>query len=216
MKKVLVAGALLLSLTAVNAQDLSLSVVKGPTFKQSYKPFRVDISTGAALPQGSGAKGGVMFSVEPKYTFLGMFSVGLRMEAALMARGYVSSDGSTSSGNVMGSASYLATYDYYLTKVIFKPFVGAGTGIYNLASASFSDNSQNTTVAASGASSKVGGMVRSGFEFHHFRFAVEYNFIGSTNQTITDNNTGAKVGTATTKNGYCSIKIGILLGGGRK
>jgi hypothetical protein len=214
MKKVLVAGIALLTLTAVQAQDI-IGVVKTP-FSQAYKPFRVDISTGAAIPQGSGAKGGVMFSVEPKYTFLGKFSVGVRMEGALMARGYVSSDGSASSGNVAASASYLATYDYYLTKVIFKPFVGGGTGIYNLASASFSDNSQSTTAAASGASSKVGSMVRSGFEFHHFRFAVEYNFIGSTNQTITDNNTGAKVGTASTKNGYCSIKIGILLGGGRK
>jgi hypothetical protein len=214
MKKVLVAGIALLTLTAVQAQDIT-SVVKTP-FSQAYKPFKVDISTGAAIPQGSGAKGGVMFSVEPKYTFLGMFSVGVRMEAALTARGYVASDGSTASGSVAACASYVATYDYYLTKVIFKPFVGAGTGIYNLASASISDNSQNTSLAASGASSKVGGMVRSGFEFHHFRFAVEYNFIGSTNQTITDNNTGDKVGTATTKNGYCSIKLGILIGGGRK
>ena len=216
MKKVLVAGALLLSLTAVNAQDLSLSVVKAPPFTQSYKPFRVDISTGAAIPQGSGAKGGVLFSVEPKYSILGMLSVGLRFEGALTARGYVSGDGSTAGANVAGSFSYVATTDYYLTKVIFRPFVGAGTGIYNLASASFSSGTSNTSIAGSGALTKVGGMVRSGFEVKHFRFAFEYNFIGSTTQPVTDNATGAKVGTATSKNGYCGIKLGILLGGGRK
>lgn len=214
MKKVLVAGIAMLTLTAVKAQEIT-GVVKTP-FSQAYKPFKVDISSGAAIPQGPGAGGGVLFSLEPKYTFLGMFSVGLRMEAALMARGYVSSSGSTVSGSVAASASYLATYDYYLTKVIFKPFVGGGTGIYNLASASVTDNSQNTTVSSSGGTSKPGAMVRSGFEFHHFRLAFEYNFIGKTNQTVTDNSTGEKVGTATTKNGYCGIKIGILIGGGRK
>jgi hypothetical protein len=214
MKKVLVAGIALLTLTAVQAQEIT-SVVKTP-FSQAYKPFKVDISTGAAIPQGPGGGGGVLFSLEPQYTFLGKFTAGLRMEAAIMARGYVSSDGSTVSGSVAANASYLATYDYYLTKVIFKPFVGGGTGIYNTASASFTNNSQNTTVANSGASSKPGTMVRSGFEFHHFRFAIEYNFIGKTTQTETNNTTGDKVGTVTTKNGYCGIKLCILIGGGRK
>lgn len=214
MKKVLVAGIAMLALTAVKAQEIT-GVVKTP-FTQAYKPFKVDISTGAAIPQGPGAGGGVMFSIEPKYTFLGKFMVGLRMEAAVMAHGYVSSDGSSVNGSVSANASYLATYDYYLTKVVFKPFVGGGTGIYNVASASIADNSTNTTLSSSGGSSKVGTMVRSGFEFHHFRFAVEYNFIGKTTQTVTENSTGAAVGTTTSRNGYMAIKLGILIGGGRK
>jgi hypothetical protein len=42
---------------------------------------------GAAIPQGTGAKGGVMFSLEPKYGLpFGMVS-GIRVEGALTARG---------------------------------------------------------------------------------------------------------------------------------
>jgi hypothetical protein len=201
MKKFLVAGILLLSLTAVKAQ--------------SFNPFKVDISAGAAIPQGQGAKGGVLFSVEPKYTFLGLLSVGLRLEGALTGRGFVASDGSYASANIAASTSYLATADYYLTKVIFRPFVGAGTGIYSLAAASFSGDSQGTSTLGTGSSTKAGGMVRSGFEVKHFRLAVEYNFIPNTTEMITDGN-GNKLGTVSAKNSYCGIKIGVLIGGGRR
>jgi hypothetical protein len=214
MKKAILAGALLLSLSAVNAQELS--VVKAPNpFKTAYKPFKVDISMGAAIPQGSGAKGGVLFSVEPKYSFLGMFAVGMRFEGALMARGYVTSDGYSVGANVAGSASYLATYDYYPTRIIFRPFVGGGVGVFNLASASLSSSYTGGSSSSTGGMTMFGYMARSGFEVKHFRLAVEYNFIGKSTQTITDGS-GAKTGTVTTKNGYCGIKLGVLIGGGKK
>jgi hypothetical protein len=212
MKKFLTAGALLLMITAVHAQDLS--VVKAPPFNQTNKPFRVDLSTGFAIPQGSGAKGGIVFAVEPKYTLLGMMSVGLRFEGALTARGYVAPDGTTASANVAASFSYMATYDYYLTKVIFRPFIGAGTGIFNMASANVTEGGYTYSMA-SGSNTKFGGMTRAGFEVHHFRLSFEYNFIGKSSQDVYDN-TGTKVGTVASKNGYCTIKLGVLIGGGKK
>jgi outer membrane protein X len=197
MKKLFLVVLAMLMLSAVQAQ------------------FKFDMMAGAAIPQGTGAKGGVMFSLEPKYGLpFGMVS-GIRVEGALTARGFVANDGSSASANVAGIVSYLVTSDYYPLHYLhigFQPFVGGGTGVFDMAAASFSGNSSND-VEGTGATSKFGGMARSGFQIHHFRFAVEYNFIGSTTQTITDNN-GNKIGTASTKNSYTGIKFGTTIGGG--
>jgi hypothetical protein len=203
MKKTVLAAFLLLSMTAVNAQ--------------LFSPFKVDIATGFADPSGSGAKGGVLFAIEPKYSIIDRLAVGLRLEAAVTARGFYSTanENMTASANVAASVSYLATYDYYLTHFIVRPFVGGGTGIYNMASASFNEDNQNFASTNTGTSTKVGTMVRSGFEFHHFRFAAEYNFIGKTTETVTDNN-GNVQGTVSAKNSYASIKIGFFIGGSRR
>jgi hypothetical protein len=201
MKKTVLAGILLLSLSVVQAQI--------------FNPFKVDISAGYAIQSGQGSSGGALFAIEPKFSIIDRFAVGLRLEAAVTARGFVSNDGTSASANVAASASYLLTYDYYITNFIVRPFVGGGTGVYDMASASFSGNNQGDATVGSGASTKVGTMVRSGFEFHHFRFAAEYNFIGKTTETLTDNN-GNVVGTITAKNSYAGIKIGFFIGGGRK
>lgn len=214
MKRILMAGIFLLALSALHAQELT--VTKAPSFNlHKYKPFKLDVSTGFALPQGPGAGGGVLFAVEPKYSIIDQFAVGLRLEAAIMAHGWVASDGSSASANVAANASYLVTYDYYyLHALVFRPFVGGGSGIYNLASASFSEGGQNSSVAAA-ASSKFGTMFRTGFEVGHFRLAVEYNFIGKTTQTITDGS-GNPIGTITAKNSYAGFKIGFFFGGGKR
>lgn len=200
MKKLFLASLAILTLSAVHAQ------------------FRFDIGAGAAIPQGSGAKGGVMFSLEPQYGLpFGMVS-GIRVEGALTARGYASSDGSSASANVAAVVSYLVTSDYYplhYLKIGFQPFVGGGTGVYDLAAASFSGSMSNSGYSDSegaGATRKFGGMARSGFVIRHFRFSVEYNIIGATTYTYT-NSSGA-VTTLTAKNGYTGIKFEAVIGGG--
>jgi len=178
---------------------------------QTFNPFKVDLAVGGAIPSGSGAKGGVLFSLEPKYAVISRLSVGVRIEAAIMARGYVSNDGSTASANVSAAASYVATSDYYYTHTYFRPFTGVGAGLYRFASASIesSGNSVGTT-----AGSKFGTMVRSGFEVGHFRLAAEYNIIGKNTQTYVDGSTGDKY-TVTSKNSYMGFKLGFFFGGGR-
>ncbi|HXB93544.1 MAG TPA: hypothetical protein VNU70_00255 [Puia sp.] len=212
MKRTLLAGLFLLALTSLHAQDLT--VVKAPSFDQhKYKPFKVDISTGVAIPAGVGA--GVAFAIEPKYAIIDKFAVGLRLEAAITAHGWVASDGSSANASVAANASYLATYDYYLPGLIFRPFVGGGTGIYDMASANVSADNQNNESMALAASSKIGTMFRTGFEVKHFRLAFEYNLIGKTTQTVTDGN-GNTLGTVTAKNSYACIKIGFFIGGSRR
>src|SRR5687767_15845445 len=59
----------------------------------SFKPFKVDLAFGYAIPSGSGSKGGVLFAVEPKYALNDNITLGLRMEAAVTARAAVTEDG---------------------------------------------------------------------------------------------------------------------------
>ncbi|MBO9682699.1 MAG: hypothetical protein J7502_08545 [Flavisolibacter sp.] len=174
---------------------------------QTFKPFKVDVSTGYAIPGGKGAKGGVLFAVEPKYAVIPNLSVGLRFEAAVMARGFADQAGSNSEVDVKAAGSYLATGDYYFTENTVRPFAGAGVGIFSLASASANDNS-----ASVGTGSKFGGLLRAGVEISHLRLGLEYNLVPATTVTVHD---GSSTYEGKAKNGYMGIKIGAVIGGGR-
>lgn len=189
---------------------ISASVLSMSAMAQGYKPFKFDISAGYAIPGGTGAKGGVLFSLEPKYAVASMFTVGLRMEAAVVARGYSGVQEGSGEVDVKASASYLLTGDYYFTSNrSFRPFGGVGTGLYSIAAASITDDGEN---GGAGAGSKFGGLVRTGFEAGHFRMAFEYNIVPSTKLTSI-NEGGEEI---TSKNGYIGIKLGVCIGGGKK
>lgn len=213
MKKILIAGISLLSISLVKAQSSGSS---SSGSERIFKPFKVDVAFGAAIPSGSGSKGGVLFAIEPKYAIMDQVAVGLRIEGAVTARGFVSQDGTAASADVKASGSYLATGDYYFTKTAFRPFVGAGAGIFSLAAANYSASSSSYSYSSqiAAASSKFGGMFRAGFEVGHFRLAVEYNLIGDTKAMGYDNN-GNLLYSATAKNSYLGIKAGFFFGGGR-
>lgn len=184
MKKLMVLAITAFVFQMSNAQDTNARI---------FKKFKVDVSLGYASPQesgGSGTKAGVLFVVEPKYAVMDELSVGLRMEGAVMAN--VSSDGE--SGNAKANYSYLATGDYYFSNNRFRPFVGAGTGIYTFASVDLNDDVNLDNIPVS---SKFGFMARGGFEYGHLRLGLEYNFVGD-------------------KMGYLGVKIGAVIGGGRK
>ena len=159
-----------------------------------FKKFKVDVSLGYAAPQEStgtgGFKAGVLFAIEPKYAILDVLAVGLRMEAAVTAR----IDENEETGNAKANASYLATGDYYFSNKRFRPFLGAGAGIFTFASLDFDSN---TTVEDVPTDSRFGFMARGGFEFGHLRLGAEYNFVGE-------------------KSGYFGLKLGAVIGGGRK
>jgi outer membrane protein X len=206
MKRILIVGISLLSISMVKAQS------SGSASSESiFKPFKVDVSFGGAIPSGSGSKGGVLFAIEPKYAIMDQLAVGLRIEGAVTARGFVASDGSSAQADIKATSSYVATGDYYFSNKSFRPFVGAGVGIFSLAAAKFDEGNGTTTELAS-SSSKFGGLVRAGFELGHFRLGVEYNLIGNT--TISD--PGDPSFTIKAKNSYLGLKAGFFFGGGRK
>lgn len=189
---------------------LALTILGLSTMAQELRPFKVDLSLGYAIPGGSGSKGGILFSVEPKYAVISNLSVGLRMEGAVMARfnGF-DEEGNPVDASVKASGSYLITGDYYFTNNYrVRPFVGAGAGIYTLAGVESNSSSGNVSVG-----SKFGGMIRGGVELSHFRFGIEYNIVPKTTFSGFDDQGNPTTG-LTSKNGYLGIKVGVCLGGG--
>lgn len=177
--------------------------------ESDLKPFKVDVSLGYAIPGGSGSKGGVLFAVEPKYAVMSRLAVGLRMEAAVIARfGGYDAEGYPNDVSVKAAGSYLATGDYYFSdNYSFRPFAGAGAGIFSLASAEINSTEEGVT-----AGNKFGGVVRAGIEVSHFRVGFEYNIVPKTTFSGFDNN--GEPATLTSKNSYIGIKLGVCLGGG--
>jgi outer membrane protein W len=161
-----------------------------------YKPFKVDLGVGYAVPGGKGAKGGVLFAIEPKFAITDNITAGLRLEAAVMAQAQLDqTSGELKSGSVKANASYVAMGDYYFTTTTFRPFAGIGAGLYSVASA---DIENETGDVATGK--KFGFVPRAGFEVGHFRTAIEYNFVGKT---------------AGINNNYLGVKFSFFIGGGR-
>ncbi|MEO6547391.1 MAG: hypothetical protein ABIN94_05305 [Ferruginibacter sp.] len=174
-----------------------------------FKPFKVDVSMGYALPiGGSGSKGGVLFAVEPKYAIVPQLSIGIRIEGAVTISGTNLATGEyNSSATAKASSSYLLTGDYYFNSNDFRPFVGAGAGIFQTAGVALSSDNPNMATGA-----KFGGIIRTGFEYKHGRFGIEYNFVGKTAvPPSTSNGTdGYEI-----KNSYIGVKFGVCIGGGR-
>lgn len=191
---------MLFAAVAVNAQQL--------------KKFRVGLGGGYALPSGDGAKGGILFFLEPGYRVNDNILVNLRMEFAAMARGFEGSSGDADF-EVSTSGSYTLNGQYYLSSNSFRPFVGVGFGTYACkgASASVSDGSSSVTVSGSDAN-KIGFYPRVGFDAGHFQMSIDYNFIGATKESF-DIGSGQKL-EIEQKNSYIGIRLGVTIGGGRK
>lgn len=183
---------------------------------QEFKPFKVNVSIGAAIPSGGG---GVLFAVEPKYGINDQIDIGLRIEGAAMARNVVV-NGNTSSGNAQFASSFILTGNYMLSNEGFRPFVGIGAGIYGIAGTGFTATSGTGGTATNGninAASVFGGMGRVGFKTGHFVLGVEYNLIPNSNSIVYDSQGTSQVGTSVqSKNSYAGIKVGFDIGGGRR
>ena len=180
--------------------------------ESDLKPFKVDVSFGYAMPGGEGSKGGGLFVVEPKYAVLSNLALGLRMEVAIVARfnGY-NSNGDPQDLSVKGAGGYLATADYYFSdNYSFRPFAGAGAGIFSLASVE-----TNSTSGEVSSGTKFGGLIRAGFEVSHFRLGIEYNIVPKTTFEGYDADGNLTTG-LTSSNSYIGIKLGVCFGGGHR
>jgi hypothetical protein len=190
MKKITtVLVVILLAAVAVNAQE--------------FKKFRVGVGGGYAVPGGEGAKGGVCFYLEPGYRVSDQLIVGLRMESAVIVRGF-SEDIGTVDLDIAGIGSYTVNGQYYFSDEGFRPFAGFGLGLYSLAAVKFDVDGGGSGEAAA-AESKFGFYPRLGFDAGHFTMQLEYNLVPAT-----------KVDGGEFKNSYIGIKIGGFFGGGRK
>lgn len=163
-----------------------------------FKPFKVVISGGYAHPQttapGANFDGGGVFSIEPKWAVIDPLAIGVRVEAAITAHVYDNGMGGNKS-NGKANLSYILTLDYYFTHTKFRPFIGAGAGIYT--TAELDSSSVSSGIGSIPATSQFGSMVRAGFELGHLRLAAEYNFVANSAS-------------------YLGLKLGVCIGGGRR
>lgn len=170
-------------------------------FAQEYKKFKVGIGLGYAMAGGNGSSGGVLFAIEPAYRLQDNLSIGLRMESALITRGFSESVPSGVSLDVAGIGSYTLNGQYYFGSSSFRPFLGAGLGLYSLAAVTVS----GSTGSVAASESKFGFYPRAGFDLGHFNVTLDYNLVPSTAVT------GGEF-----KNNYFGIRIGAFFGGGKK
>jgi hypothetical protein len=178
---------------------------------QEFKPFKVNLSTGYALPIGKGASGGLLLSVEPKYGLSDRIDLGLRYELGLIIKAYTlnNEQGETT---LKGASSYLITGNYLLSDTDFRPFIGAGAGVFSILSVNLSDNGGSVNGGISGGT-KFGAMVRAGFKARHFVLGAEYNLVPKT-RGIVVGQSGSNLNYESS-NAYFGIKLGLDIGGGR-
>ena len=124
-------------------------------------------------------------------------AIGLRIESAIITRGYSEDIGSLEL-DVAGIGSYTLNGQYYFSNNSFRPYVGLGFGLYTLAAVSVGD------VTALEAESKFGVYPRLGFDWGHFNMSIDYNMIPKSD-----------VGEGSFKNSYIGVRLGVSIGGGR-
>ena len=174
---------LLLTLITIVAVNAAVSAQSG-----GYKPFKVDAMFGYALPAGSDAiKGGITFSIEPKYNVTDNIAIGVQLGSTLLAS-------SNSSIGLAALANYSLVGEYYFSDNKVRPFAGLGTGIYAPGDIELTINGKTSTIP--GGKSMFGFAPRVGLQIGHFRLAAEYNLVKDSN--------------------FLSIKLGATIGGGSK
>jgi hypothetical protein len=165
---------------------------------QEFKKFKVGLGAGYAAASGKGAEGGVVGTLEPAYRISDIIQVGLRWEGAAIVRGTSMDLGIYPEIAVI--ESWTLNGQYYFSNKSFRPFVGAGFGLFSLAAVKIDDIPE---VAA--AENRVGFYPRVGFDAGHFTLSLDYNLIPAT-----------KVDGGEFKNSYVGFRIGGFFGGGRK
>ncbi len=180
------------------------------SYGQDYKKFKVGIGLGYAVP--SKGSGGVLLYLEPMYRIQDNLTVGFRIESALIA-GEIPSAASTSI-DVSAVGSYTLNGQYYFgSGGSFRPFVGAGVGMFITAAAT--GNINGTAVQLSPSASSIGFYPRIGFDLGHFNLSLDYNLIPEQTSQI-DLGSGLPLQTTTQNFSYIGIRVGASIGGGKK
>jgi len=174
---------------------------------QEFKKFKVGLGLGYALP--TDGSGGVLLYLEPMYRVADNIGIGLRIESAALLASPV--NGISVSASAV--SSYTLNGQYYFSNNKFRPFVGAGFGMFSLAAASV-DVLGGGSVALGAATTKFGFYPRVGFDLGHFNLSIDYNIIPATSSSVAI----PPFGTITTSqnSSYIGVRIGASIGGGQK
>lgn len=165
---------------------------------RQYRLWRVDVSAGRAMGLHPGNRLGGLATAEARYNFDDVLSFGLRLGMLQMGRGFFDESLQLRHGDMEISTSILGTADYYVNEGRMRAFVGVGTGIFKLTSATHTMQGGNTLQVP--AEARFGWMLRTGGETGHVRLTGEFNGIGKS---------------AGIFNHYAGISLGIIIGGGK-
>ena len=178
---------------------------------QEYKKFKVGLGAGYAVPRGKGAKGGILAYLEPSYKLQDQIQLGLRLEWAALVGGFSEDLGSSVSLKVSSTTSYTLNGQYYFNNNGFRPFVGAGFGMYGIKGADLTVTSDpdepNGGTITMADETKFGFYPRIGFDAGYFTLSLDYNIVGATKTEGSD---------IKMKNSYIGIRFGGFFGGGKK
>jgi hypothetical protein len=168
---------------------------------QTYRKIFLGFDLGAPLGKNSGIGS---ISIEPSYRINDKMSAGFRIEH----NGLVSMTG----GSNPFVASLGVSYQYYLP-VKYRVFVGGGLAVFNPSNNFLVGNTDTKSER-----NRLGFFPRIGVEFNHFRFMVEYNFVGNMTEYVsTFGNNGIQGGNfVTVDKSYINLKMGYFIGGGKK
>ena len=178
----LVTGYLFLMTMNVNAQA-------------EYKQFRVDLGLGLCTGKSEYGTFGRMLYLEPKYAVIPQLSTGLKYETNMVTRNLRAKNYMF----VQYINSCQATADYYPKQSTFRPFVGAGLGIYLIG---VDDEMTTRKIFGGNSQNNFGVMFRTGFDISHIRLMLAYNLAGKDKSTNNAN--------------FLSVSIGAYFGGGKK
>jgi hypothetical protein len=165
-----------------------------------YRPFQVAMNSGIAF---QATQTGVIFNINPSYTFHGLYKAGIQFEAVIY--------------DMTMTGSSVLTFDYYFIRSQhFRVTAGGGFGFYNnsVLNGGCGGNMPPEMSEIQTSTGKMGGLIRLGFEWHHLCFGFAYHFVPTTSITTSENDLGTT--TAIYKNGYWGITLGFMLGGGKK
>jgi outer membrane protein W len=178
---------------------------------QEKGKIRVGLNMGLGFPSlGVGIDG----DLDIRYNVMDNLNFGVKFGAASLAKDMKRQFDNTTLATACAITSTLFTGDYYFNKPNshFATFLGGGFGRYSIANVQISsdDDKQDISNMNPDISKKVGGLLRCGFESRHFRMAMEYYIIPSSNLVDLDKNL-----IGTTENSFLNFTIGFYFGGGR-
>jgi hypothetical protein len=176
------------------------------SYAQQFKPFKVSLGLGFAVPSpGEGAGGGALIFAEPGYRLTDAILVGFRLESAIIARGIKNVGNNSVSGDASSNVSYTLNGQYYINDRYARPFVGLGLGLFSLAAVQVNNaTNPNPDEGVISAQTSFGFYPRVGIDVGHFNFTLDYNFIPPTKVD----------GGGEVKNSYLGIRAGFSIGGG--
>lgn len=206
---------------ASQAQEVAAAPQLKPQVGSSevaFGQFRVDMGLGYGKPLTDGYNAGMLLHLEPKLEILRQIAVGVRWDGTLFAgvKGNLKSPDlnnpdltnpddpygtkdNNAEAKISFSSGWMLTGDFYLTNTYFRPFVGAGAGLYSGGSASGSISGTDAENKQEKSTNKPALMFRGGLDFGHTRLSVSYN-----------------MASATPTFSYIGFNLGWYIGGGKK